>query len=533
MRSIPLLIVLLLATCAAPAAAATSWSDAGELAMARVGATATLLDDGTVLVAGGSGSTTAERFDPATGTWSATGSLSVPREGHTATLLPDGDVLVTGGYIGGARAEAERYDPATGTWTPAASMLTPRARHIAMLIPGGKVLVAGGSDGSAELYDPVANVWTPTSAMSVTRWAATATLLGDGDVLVAGGSTGAGIASSAERYDAATGAWTLTGDMIQRRAVAAAARLADGSVLLAGGDAGATILASAEIYDPVSNTWSPAAPMRQPRMGTLTALADGRVLATGSTPTAELFDPATRRWSAVDAPAVARSVHTATLLSDGTVLVAGGGGILAAERYRHASTFSVTGAYFGDRTVGSDGAPAALVVRNTGLQRLIVTGVTPAGATDFAVTADECTGKTVAPGDACRVGVAFRPAAAGERRAQLRVMSDTGDAEVAELAGTGLAAPATKPPAVASASCTRHSARAARCRFFLPGVSGWGDAKVTLKRGKRTLAAGRVLAWKGRGSLKLRGARKLRGGAYSLVLKLRGRPPVTLPVALR
>jgi len=85
--------------------------------------------------------------------------LNIPRACHTATLLPNGQVLVTGGYTtSGFTSSAELYNPSTGTWTTARSMSTPRALHAATLLQNGKVLVAGGRNpnailSSAELYD--------------------------------------------------------------------------------------------------------------------------------------------------------------------------------------------------------------------------------------------------------------------------------------------------------------------------------------------------------------------------------------------
>ena len=80
------------------------------------------------------------------------------RYGYTATLLPDGTVLVAGGYTGegGALASAERYDPRSGAWTTTASMIEARGGYTATLLLNGQVLVAGGggAPGSAELYDP-------------------------------------------------------------------------------------------------------------------------------------------------------------------------------------------------------------------------------------------------------------------------------------------------------------------------------------------------------------------------------------------
>ena len=63
---------------------------------------------------------------------------------HTATLLPIGKVLVAGGSNGSDLSSAELYDPASGTWTATGSLGTARSFHTATLLPNGKVLVAGG-----------------------------------------------------------------------------------------------------------------------------------------------------------------------------------------------------------------------------------------------------------------------------------------------------------------------------------------------------------------------------------------------------
>ena len=190
-----------------------SWTATGSMNTARYDHSATLLPSGKILVAGGFGMTTAELFDPATGTWTAAG-LPTARQNHTATLLPNGKVLVAGGGAGKSSFKsAVLYDPATGTWTATGSMGTGRLFHTATLLPDGKVLVAGGLNSvyltSAEVYDPATGRWRETGSLNTGRGSHTATLLPSGKVLVAGGGSNKQL-SSAELYDPATGAWTAT-----------------------------------------------------------------------------------------------------------------------------------------------------------------------------------------------------------------------------------------------------------------------------------------------------------------------------------
>src|SRR5205814_1371282 len=128
-------------------------------------------------------------------TFSNTGSLNTGRYAHTATLLPTGGkVLVAAGVnsIGNASTSAELYDPASGTWTATGSLNPARRSHTATLLPTGKVLVAGGDSASgylasAELYDPASGSWTATGSVNTARFNHTATLLPNGKVLVSGG----------------------------------------------------------------------------------------------------------------------------------------------------------------------------------------------------------------------------------------------------------------------------------------------------------------------------------------------------------
>jgi hypothetical protein len=139
------------------------------------GRTASLLTNGKVLLTGGvhedCGSfAEAELYDPSTGSFTTIGNMTRAREDHTATLLPDGTLLIAGSQLSpGATASSELFDPATRTFTAIADMTSPRFLHTATLLMDGRVLLAGGytaypvspNSESAELYVPSVLVPTP------------------------------------------------------------------------------------------------------------------------------------------------------------------------------------------------------------------------------------------------------------------------------------------------------------------------------------------------------------------------------------
>ena len=335
-----------------------SWTYTGSLNTARSGYTATLLPNGKVLVAGGCSDARAELYDPSTGTWSFTGSLNVSRHSHTATLLGNGKVLVAGGFAtifcqqSDLTNTAELYDPATGEWSFTGNLNVLRLGHTATLLSNGKVLFTGGGLGgafsasnNAELYDPATGKWSLTGNLSGTRVGHQATLLQDGKVLVAGGCGDEECfvyLGSTEVFDPNTETWSITGALNTPRDGHALTLLPNGYALLSGGQGRPFpfTLNTAELYNPATGGWSYTGSLLKRRWaGTVTLLRNGQVLVAGGEfsydsarpghteifKSAELYDPATGTWKATASLNTARFGHTATLLSDGQVLVVGGG----------------------------------------------------------------------------------------------------------------------------------------------------------------------------------------------------------------
>ncbi len=336
-------------TSAAVTVAQSGFLATGSMTTPRFAHTATLLNTGKALIAGGiasyrffqRGSSSicvavptnhVDLFDPGMGTFAATGSMTGPRFAHTATLLQDGKVLVAGGTVdtnSNVPQAAEIFDPGTDTFTATGIMLAVRESHTATLLPSGKVLFAGGLGvgASAEVFDPAMGTFAATGSMTTPRFSHTATLLQTGKVLVTGGGDSSGRAVfTAELYDPAAATFGPTGSMGTARKDHTATLLPSGSVLIAGGiDQTNAALSSAEIYNPVTGVLAPTGSMDTAHFQhTATLLPSGKVLiAGGGNFVAELFDPGTGTFSLTGSMEMSRMLHTATLLPNGEVVVTG------------------------------------------------------------------------------------------------------------------------------------------------------------------------------------------------------------------
>jgi len=336
----------------------STFTSLGNMQVARNQHTDTLLPDGRVLLAAGSTDAvwlnSAEAFDPGTNTFIPVGNLATARKSHTATLLQDNQVLITGGKTETADTKtAELFDPTSNQFTSTGSLIGARSLHTATLLNSGQVLVVGGRKGAkplrtCELYDPTLGSFTSTGPLNTQRKRHRATIFNNGQVLVEGGASNSNGHTvdtgtpTAETYDAVSGMWTYTAPMHIGRTEHDATLLLDGTVLITGGLSNAD---SSDLYHPDTRNFTQPAGVLQPRQRHVAILLPpswgslgGQVLIIGGASTGnsvygglqraldsvEIYDPVADQMTYFGTMTSARQNHTATLLPDGRILIAGG-----------------------------------------------------------------------------------------------------------------------------------------------------------------------------------------------------------------
>lgn len=289
---------------AATASTLNTWSPLASLGTARTLVGAAVLQNGNVLVVGGTSSTTssgtpvttAEIYNPSTNVWSATAAGAPTVSNPVVLTISNGDVLVAGGIAGtgsaaSSTASAAIYNPTTNVWTATTNtMSTGVYGASAVVLENGSVMVIGGYNGltsaptamsAVSIYTPSTNAWTTGNALPAGDQSAygSAGMLSGGVVLYAGGASAPGaVTGVAELYDPTQNTWSAAGSLVTARSHAGLSVLADGSVILAGGEnASGTAIANAELYNPATKTWTATASLSTARTGaTIATLATGQ-----------------------------------------------------------------------------------------------------------------------------------------------------------------------------------------------------------------------------------------------------------------
>jgi Galactose oxidase, central domain len=248
------------------------WSSAAPLTDARNGHTATVLQDGTVLVVGGARAqrqhlASVERFDPAVNAWTPMPPLHVARWFHAAVMDSEGDVVVVGGRSnvgqggrgpGVAIADVERFQVRRGVWVVLPPLGEPRQRTAVIAEPtdAGVVVIGGqtavASTNYAETWHPGDAGWEPfLNHLSMSLASHTGTRLPSGDLVVIGGEPPNAVDTArVQRWRSASKQWCLAGALAIGRKMHSATLLQDGRVLVVGGTSSGLPEASAEVWAP-------------------------------------------------------------------------------------------------------------------------------------------------------------------------------------------------------------------------------------------------------------------------------------------
>ena len=306
---------------------------AGNLVEKRLWHTATLLNDGRLLITGGAATdspgyvpmsmfhASTELFDPEIQTSSAARSMSVARTRDMGILLQDGRVVILGAHL----APVEIYDPQSGRFS--AYNATLGDIGTAALLPDGSILTYCAL--GVAIFDPDTGNFTSISGLDGRRGGHTATMLLDGRILIVGGGYPAVLGKAAEIYDPKSNAFTEVGEMDNERRHHKVVLLQDDRVLVIGGSKGElnspVPVTTAEIYNPATGTFSPAGTPGDTPILSADLLPTGKVFMIDINGDVVLYDPASGAFGRTgESIGQNRQFYTTTVLRDGRVLIAGG-----------------------------------------------------------------------------------------------------------------------------------------------------------------------------------------------------------------
>ncbi|MCD6048763.1 MAG: hypothetical protein K0Q55_166 [Verrucomicrobia bacterium] len=322
------------------------------------------LPDGRILTQAGTGDPSAQFrsvsvFNPKTETSYLAGGINDVRTGHTGNLLPDGRILFSGGSVrltSGVTVitnSTEIYNVGISNSVPGPAMVRARTDGFSATLADGRVLVMGGRDtttnfiAQSEIYEPSSNSFRLSGVMTNRIIFPSVTRLQDGRVLILGSSTNG--TPVVYLFDPGTETFRSVGGASIGRFAHQATLLSDGKVLISGGRVGGsvtTVLSTTEIFDPVTETFTAGPNMLTGRLSfTATVLQDGTVLMAGGqtnvssafpgTVQAEIYHPSTGSFSPAGVMVTNQFLHAAALLNNGAVILIGGApGIIGSATIR-------------------------------------------------------------------------------------------------------------------------------------------------------------------------------------------------------
>ncbi len=344
-----------------------TWTTVGTLRNSRANFAMEYLGDNKVIFTGGRSADSfgfskylskSEIYDTSTKETKAPGLLNQARFQHVAVLLDDDSIFAAGGkyYKDGKPDTLDSIEICPrvldeGEWKILSSKLGSYVYSAsAIRLNNGKILVIGGRDNlggkqDCYIYDPVSGEVSATGSLKFGASSCSVAMMNDGKVICAGGTDDHNAMATTQIYDPATGQWSEAENMKQARIGANIATLNDGKIIVVGGmNSEGAPLSSAEIFDPSTGKWSDASNMNKARKNfAFVDLDKGKKLAMGGKiyrysssaneqktgyededNSCEIYDPETNAWTEVTPMNESRQYHTASVLKDGRVLVAGG-----------------------------------------------------------------------------------------------------------------------------------------------------------------------------------------------------------------